>query len=240
MNVYEKYNNHAISWPEFIFSKISEKDFSTLLEVGCGNGMLWQKNEQHINNNWNIHLSDSSSGMVQESHQNLGHLSNINFWVFPVSSIAFNDNIFNVVLANHMLYLVDHLSVAILEIKRVLTRDGMFYATTATANHRKELNDFIQKATGTILPNEIQSFSDQNSVEILSDYFDTIEISYYKDVLKIPKGNSLIEYVNSLRSVKLLDAQCKSRLVEYIHHYFEENEFFFLTKEFVLLTCSDL
>ena len=233
-------NNPCNTWQEFVFQKISEKNFSTLLEVGCGNGLLWKKNEHQINNNWNIHLSDSSPNVVHEAQANLCHLSNINFWVFPITGIAFNDNIFNVVLANQMLHRVNNISAALTEIKRVLAQDGIFYAASGTIHHQKELFDFIADATGVLIPNDIQSFTNHNAVEPLSNFFDTIDITYYKDELKIHDDDALIDYFSALRSIKTQDSLFKSKLFEYIRQYFLNHEFFSITKEFVLFTCSDL
>jgi len=47
-----------------------------ILELGCGTGLLWQINSQHIPASWDITLSDYSPGMVEEAAKNLADASN--------------------------------------------------------------------------------------------------------------------------------------------------------------------
>ena len=62
-------------------------------------------------------------------------------------SISYEDEIFDAVIANHMLYHVPDRMKAIAEIKRVLKWGGRFIATTVGSHHLKEMNNWLQRVS---------------------------------------------------------------------------------------------
>ena len=92
-----------------------------MLELGCGTGLLWRENLGRVPHGWNITPSDAFQGMVQEAQQCLLHTDlELTFEVVEAQSIPYEKHIFDVVIANHMLYHVPDLARALSEIRRVL------------------------------------------------------------------------------------------------------------------------
>ena len=71
ISFHDTFSVNKNDWFSWIFEQI---DFSTvyrLLEIGCGNGKLWENNHYNLRNR-EIFLSDNSAGMVEETKQRLG------------------------------------------------------------------------------------------------------------------------------------------------------------------------
>ena len=72
IKLHDKFSINQQGWFPWIFEQI---DFSTvyrLLELGCGNGKLWENNTYNLRNR-EIFLSDNSEGMIDEIRQKLGN-----------------------------------------------------------------------------------------------------------------------------------------------------------------------
>ncbi len=108
-----------------------EKSTIKILELGCGDATLWNKNFHLIPPNWEITLTDFSEGMLKDAKKNLGEKSSkFNFKIVNAESIPFKDESFDVVIANHMLYHVSNINIALQEINRVLKSKGILFAST--------------------------------------------------------------------------------------------------------------
>ncbi|MCH8206807.1 MAG: class I SAM-dependent methyltransferase [Chloroflexi bacterium] len=98
---------------------------SRILELGCGPAELWVKNIDRVPSAWRITLSDLSEGMVREARQNLqSGVSRFSFAVCDAQRVPFDDESFDAVIANHMLYHVSDRQRAYAEIRRVLRPGG--------------------------------------------------------------------------------------------------------------------
>ncbi|HEY33345.1 MAG TPA: hypothetical protein G4O10_09630 [Dehalococcoidia bacterium] len=51
-------------WQEWAFDNLDFSNVARVLELGCGNGILWKKNIHRVTENARIILSDNSQGMV--------------------------------------------------------------------------------------------------------------------------------------------------------------------------------
>jgi len=115
-----------------------------ILELCCGNGLLWEMNKEHISPRWEPILSDISPGMVKVAHTKLvKYLKQTEFLVIDAAEIPFVEKSFDVVIANHMLYHMDNLVKVLSEIRRVLTPEGVLYASTIGQDHFKELKALL-------------------------------------------------------------------------------------------------
>lgn len=59
-------------------------------------------------------------------------------------NIPFENNMFQVVITNHMLFYVNNMNRSFSEIHRVLSEDGIFYYTTYGKVHMRENTDLVQ------------------------------------------------------------------------------------------------
>jgi SAM-dependent methyltransferase len=98
----------------WVFDRFDLPQQSRILELGCGTGRLWLQNLDRIPQEWDITMSDSSPGMPQEAHRNLQRAGrSFRFMVADAQAIPLADHSLEAVIANHTLYHVPDIALAI-------------------------------------------------------------------------------------------------------------------------------
>src|SRR5205814_3170976 len=57
------------TWPRWMFDRMSIPQRATVLELGCGTGLLWRTNAERVPPTWRLVLTDFSEGMVREARR---------------------------------------------------------------------------------------------------------------------------------------------------------------------------
>ena len=181
ISLHEKYSTNKQGWFNWLFNQIDFSKVNRLLELGCGNGKLWQENRIELRNR-EIFLSDISEGMVEEVRNKLG--SDFNCIVADAEKIPFKDEYFDSVIANHVLFYLNDLNLGLKEISRVLKPNGILYCSTYGKNHMKEITEIVQNFDSRInLSNHslYDIFGLENGESILCNYFSNVEKYNYQD-----------------------------------------------------------
>lgn len=197
ISFHDTFSTNKNNWFSWIFEQI---DFSTvyrLLEIGCGNGKLWENNHYNLRNR-EIFLSDNSAGMIEKTKQRLG--DDYNYLIIDCNDIPFKSNYFDNIIANHVLFYLNDLDRGLKEITRVLKSGGTFYCSTYSKLHMKEITEIVKQFDSRIslsidaLPDH---FGLENGKEILSKYFSFVELKKYDDFLLVNEAQPLIDYILS-------------------------------------------
>ena len=165
-------------------------------------------NQDKISNT-SIVLSDISQGMVEDARDNLKNFSNIKYNCFDCHLIPYEDECFDVVIANHVLFYLSDINSALKEIKRVLKPNGIFYCSTYGVNHMKEITDLIKEYNPKITLSNVHLydvFGLENGKEILSQFFNKINLKKHEDYLIVDNADDITNYILS----------CHGNQVEYI------------------------
>ena len=197
IRLHEKYSTNSQGWFNWLFEKIDFSKVNRLLELGCGNGKLWQENKIDLRNR-EIFLSDISEGMVEEVRNKLG--SDFNCIVADAEKIPFKDAYFDSIIANHVLFYLNDLNQGLKEIRRVLKPNGVLYCSTYGKSHMKEITDIVQSFDSRIyLSNHslYDVFGLENGEDILKKYFTSVQRMDYQDSLEITESKPLIDYIMS-------------------------------------------
>ena len=211
-----------------------------ILELGCGPAHMWVECADRIPNAWDITLSDFSAGMLDTAWRNLVVTGrNINFKEIDAQEIPFEDNTFDVVMANFMLYHVPDRPKAISEIKRVLKTGGTFIAGTVGDEHMKEMMEKVLDAradkTGEIYENP---FTLQSGMEQLKPYFPNVTMQQYEDSLKVTEVEPIMAYIqSSIRAMDLSGNELK-KIENAFERELAEKGFIFITKELGLFKAQ--
>ncbi len=147
VGIHQHFSTNPYGWFNWVFDHLLKlPEDAKILELGCGPGYLWKENVSRIPAGWNITLSDLSSGMLDAAWRNLVVTGRaFQFKEIDAQSIPFEDETFDAVIANHMLYHVPDRPKAIAEIKRVLKPGGRLIATTVGENHMNEIMDWFRQ-----------------------------------------------------------------------------------------------
>ncbi len=240
ISLHEKYSTNKQGWFNWLFNQIDFSRVNRLLELGCGNGKLWQENRIDLRNR-EIFLSDISEGMVEEVRNKLG--TDFNCIVADAEKIPFKDEYFDSVIANHVLFYLNDLNLGLKEIDRVLKSDGILYCSTYGKNHMKEITEIVQNFDSRInLSNHslYDIFGLENGESILKEYFFNIQRMDYKDSLEITESKPLIDYIMSCHGNQneILGPRL-NEFKEYIEELFlKKNGKIFVTKQAGLLICK--
>ena len=116
--------------------------------------------------------------MVEAASAAVAPLSNIELAdarVCDAQDLPFDDDAFDVVVANHMLYHVPEPARAAAEFARVLAPDGALMAATNGPRHLDAVRELSREVFGwTSLDGAIQRFAPENGAQILSGAFGTV------------------------------------------------------------------
>lgn len=200
ISIHDKYSINKQGFGNWIFEQYKIKENFKILELGCGNGSMWVDCCQKLPTNTFLILTDFSEGMLNETRKNISENENVVIKQVDIQEIPFEDNQFDVVIANMMLYHVPDLNKGLTEVKRVLKGDGTFYSATYGENGITEylqdlLYDYgVKKSLNT-------TFTLQNGTQTLYNHFTLVEKRIYEDYLEVTNTEDLIDYLLSLTSM---------------------------------------
>lgn len=205
--LHEKYSTNKVPFGDWIVSNYDIKPESRVLELGCGTGIIWKNYMHLLDNGSQMILSDFSEGMLNEAKENLGEQPNIEYQLIDIQDIPYEDNAFDVIIANMMLYHVPDLKKGLSEVARVLKEDGTFYCATYGENGIIQYLETLLYEYGA--SNDMnKSFTLQNGAEKLEEYFGTVKRLDREDGLAITNIDDLIEYIySSTRMTNVADVE---------------------------------
>ncbi|WP_252237217.1 methyltransferase domain-containing protein [Clostridium sp. ZBS17] len=223
------YNINNIDWDKWCFQKMNLLKCSKILELGCGVGKLWIKNQDFIDENSEIILSDFSPNMLKCAKNNLENLDcKFKYKKINAEDIPYDDESFDVVIAEHMLYFVTDIEKALSEIKRVLKPNGIFYVTTNSCNSMIELNKLAEKFDPNldINNNGLSSrFDLENGEKMLKKYFNNIESEILEGKIILDKAEPVVSYkASTIQGNSILVGKKREEFTKYLEKYIEENE----------------
>jgi DNA-binding transcriptional MerR regulator/ubiquinone/menaquinone biosynthesis C-methylase UbiE len=166
--------------------------------------------EKSLNNNDHIYFTDTKDTSTKDtstkyfdkagSKVNSGSSLYMNFHAFDCHDIPYDDDCFDLIIANHVLFYCDDLSKALSEIRRVLKPGGTFICSTYGAAHMKEITTLVQKFNSSIILSAdklYERFGLDNGAELLAPYFSSVTRKIYEDELIVDTAEPLIEYILS-------------------------------------------
>ncbi len=200
--LHERFSTNPYSLPRWILDHFQLPDGASILEVGCGPGVLWTGNLDLLPTGWTVTLTDASPGMVAEAEARLGSCGRFEFLVADVQELPFESERFDAVVANHMLYHVPDRERPFAEITRVLRPGGTLYAATNGERTQAEMG-WMQRILDPSRPTEgyyfgnLLEFSLENGAGQLSPWFSEVTRRRYEDSLDVTEVRPLVEYLLS-------------------------------------------
>lgn len=238
-----KFSTNPQPLTRWLFDQMDFHRSSRVLELGCGNAILWRTNKDKIGADEKIVLTDFSEGMLDDAKKLLGSLRDrFEYKVMDAENIGFPENSFDIVIANLMLYHVPNRKEAFNQITKVLTDNGSFYASTFGRNNMKELNELVQEFYPQL--NSLETLSNrfglENGKSQLENYFEQVKITEYSDHLEITDAQPVIDYFISFAGNKSdLNHDKIESMRSYINGIIEDEGSMKVTKEIGLFTAVE-
>lgn len=201
INLHTLYSQNKQGWFPWIFEQCSFRTNMNVLEVGCGDGSFWIENIEQIPSDMQITLSDISEGMLRDARRSLSSSrKNLFFKLCSCEALPFEDNSFDLIIANHVLFYCNDIHKACSEIKRVLKEDGIFLCSTYGKDHMKEISQLVADFDSRIVLSAeklYEQFGKENGELILNNYFASVKWNSYPDSLLVSEPEPLISYILS-------------------------------------------
>lgn len=198
ISLHRLYSQNPVGWFSFLFDQIPLKPGCSVLEVGCGDGSLWK--DRMLPDNTSVVLTDKSDGMLRDAKRNIKKQDSFSYVLCDCQSLPFEEEQFDIVVANHVLFYCDDMEAAIREISRVLKKDGVLLAGTYGRSHMKEIGELVQQFDDKITlaaEHLYDLFGKENGKNHLEPFFSTVNWIEYEDSLCVTEAEPLISYVLS-------------------------------------------
>lgn len=202
----ERFSNPRIDFPAWALAGIQWRGDERVLDMGCGYGAYYQRLSERYPD-LSYFGVDLSEGMLrQHGAYGSGRLA-----LAEATELPFADGSFDVVMANHMLYHIPNLDVAMREIKRVLKPDGVLMATTHSIQTMPELRMLIRRAIIILTranPSSVRPpmavsdlFSLESGTRFLSRYFYGVCRYEVPTTLIFHNEDDFLEYLGNIRDL---------------------------------------
>jgi len=221
------YNINKIDWDIWCFEKINFSKYNKVLELGCGNGKLWLKNKEKIDETLDITLSDFSRSMLKTTKSNLKHINHtFNYKEINAEKIPYENETFDIIIAEHMLYFVPNIEKALSEMKRVLKSKGKLYITTNSCNTMYELNELSEKFAPNLgLSNNgfSERFNLENGESVLKSYFNTVKLHVLEGKIILKEAEPMVSYkASTIQGSSILTGNKRNEFRKYLDNYIKE------------------
>jgi ubiquinone/menaquinone biosynthesis C-methylase UbiE len=216
-NFHKKYGTNPVEFPDWIISKIQFFEGCRVLEVGCGTGSLWENYPQLIDTFSELVLTDISKGMIDMIKGHYAGRKNVQIQAMDVLDMPFEDDSFDIIVANSMLYHVDDVDSVLDNIHRILRDEGVFYATTFGKDGQINYINHALFEMGLSDSKEIDeiSFTLENGREILRNHFSVVKEETYDNHLEVLEPLDLVEYIFSMASMRHIDRSNRDKMNAY-------------------------
>jgi SAM-dependent methyltransferase len=148
--LHARYTKADEPWYAWLARRLVWPEDGDVLEVGCGSGALWVQIAPLLPR-LRLTLTDLSDGMVAAAAAAVAALPSIELAAARTSDVRdlpFGDEVFDVVVANHMLYHVPDPRLAAAQFARVLRPGGVLMAATNGPRHLGAIGDISREVLG--------------------------------------------------------------------------------------------
>ena len=223
--LHAKYSRSDEPWFQWLAARVDWPEGADVLEAGCGSGNLWA-NIGPLLPHIRLTLTDLSEGMVEAARLIVAPLENVELadaLACDVQDLPFDDDAFDVVVANHMLYHVPDADRATAEFGRVLRPGGVLLAATNGPNHLLELREMSRDAIGwSGLDYTDDRFGRSSGEAILRRVFDDVEWQHHPTTMVVTDPDDIVAFILSSAAGDVATPEQQARLPRVVRARFEE------------------
>lgn len=203
-----EYSTASQDWTDWVYERLNLNPGDKVLEIGCGNGMLWQKNREKLPLGLQLTLTDASEGMLQQARDHLAPYGDllkekqisVAYQVMDANHLQLSEKKYDCIIANHMLYHVENREGCLREIARALKPGGVFVCTTVGEKHMDELHKIVTAFDDRIeqpFTGLTKGFRLENGRQQLEKFFPVVRCEVQENALVVDHADAIYDYVYS-------------------------------------------
>ena len=223
--LHAKYSRSDEPWFEWLAARVDWLEGSDVLEAGCGSGNLWA-NIASLLPHIRLTLTDLSEGMVEAARRVVTPLENVELataLACDVQDLPFDDDAFDVVVANHMLYHVPDAARATAEMARVLRPGGALLAATNGPEHLLEIREMSREVIGwSGLDDTDGRFGRSTGEAILRGAFGDVTWHDHPTTMVVTDPDDVIAFIVSGAAGDVATPEQRERLPQVVRARFDE------------------
>ncbi|MEO1290764.1 MAG: class I SAM-dependent methyltransferase [Chloroflexota bacterium] len=205
--IHDRYTVPDLSFADWVLERIPWHGGERLLDVGCGNGLYYNKlkNRQQEVDYYGLDLMPS---MIE--HHPLTGTKRI--FLSNAEQLPFHNDSFDIVMANHMIHHVQNISTALAEFQRVLAPGGLVVIATNSIATMPELQVLMRRAivlltrsgAATVRAPEMPTdrFALENGIRMMSRRFYATVRYDLPSALIFPDVEPAMDYLESMRDLR--------------------------------------
>jgi len=217
MALHTKYVRAPEPWHRWLVGRIDWPEGARVLEVGCGTGALWV-NAAPVLPPVRLTLTDLSPGMLEAATRAVHELDGVEVVearTADVMALPFADGVFDVVLANHMLYHLRDIPGGVAELARVLHDDGALVAATNGARHVDAVADLARQVFGWSSSDFVaERFGKENGASVLHGSFGSVVWHEHPSTMIVTDPADVEAYIMSSTAAQTAAPQARAALHE--------------------------
>lgn len=198
----DRRNIYAYRRPEFdlvdsVLGHLELPPGARVLDMGCGPGTYLARLGED-DGSWRLTGFDLSTGMLAATRA--AGISAVACG--DATALPFAGDAFDAVMANHMLYHVADIGLAVREARRVLVDGGTFLAVANATAHLAELDALLAEVSGRDgwwRPSH--RFTTDNGRPFLDAAFGSVELMAFRGELHVPDAAPVMAFAHSMREL---------------------------------------
>ena len=202
------YSTSPQGWMEWVYERLNLHPGETVLELGCGTGLLWMERTHLLPEGLRLILTDRSEEMLEQTRQNLfpyeeelkARQIRIEYQIMDANALELPAASYDRIIANHMLYHVERRDTCLDVIARALKPEGTFYCSTVGDTHMHELHQLVIAFDPRIdMPfrNLTGDFHLENATPQLTRHFTHVERQDQDNDLIVDDAQAIYDYIYS-------------------------------------------